>query len=199
MARPKKNLAGEIPSTPEVQETPKRRGRPPKNAGAAQTPKETPKPATPPSTKDSPGADIFITASEELGGEITAIRETMSSLQDAMKKSTASLESSLKAVFKEAGRMSKELASAGNAEEIATLQKELAASEKLVANESVRTEKAVSAALKTYQKEILEVVKEASDNVKNDDDIEKPWKKFILDLFKTLTVEVKELPFPGEE
>lgn len=179
MARPKKN-PDEV-TTPEAAEKPKR------GKSKAEAPAE------------AEGAGVFESAGTEIDARIVE-----------MKGCIGVLENKLRDVFKEAGKMSKALekaeakAAAAPEVDVKALEKELAAAkkeaekataalEKAASGEAARLEKAVAAALKA----VLAALKEETDAVKADAELEKPWKKYILELYAETTAKVKALPFPG--
>ena len=195
MARPKKNP--EEVSTPKTEapaaEKPKGRGKGKTEQAAA--PSEAEKSAT--------GFAVFEAAGEELNARLAEMKGCLSVFDNKMRD-----------VFKEAGRMSKELdklaakANAAPEVDVKALQKELAdatkAAEKAEAalakaaeGEAARLEKAVAAALKAERAAVLAALKEETDAVKADAELEKPWKKYILELYAETTGKVKALPFPG--
>ena len=187
MARPKKNP--EEVSTPKTEapaaEKPKGRGK-----GKAETPAE------------ATGASVFETAGTSIDGDLTAAREALTRVAGSMKE-----------VFKEAGRVVKALEKAeakpaAPEVDVKALEKELAAAKKeaeknaaalakAAEGEAARLEKAVAAALKTDRAAVLAALKEEVEVIKGDAELEKPWKKYILELYAETTAKVKALPFPG--
>lgn len=180
-----------------------------KNPDEVTTPEAAEKPKRGKSKAEAPaeaeGVSVFETAGTEIDARIVE-----------MKGCIGTLENKLRDVFKEAGKMSKALekaeakAAAAPAPEVdvKALEKELAAAKKeaekvtaalfkAATGEAVRLEKAVAAALKADRAAVLAALKGDVDEIKGDAELEKPWKKYILELYAETTGKVKALPFPG--
>lgn len=151
----------------------------------------------PPSNLD-PSADItvFQTAGASIDGDLTAAREALTRAASSMKD-----------VFKAAGKVVKDLEKATNAD-AKSLQKELTEANKAIEKLETKltrltiesngkldsaVDRAIADTMKEDKRVVLAVLRREMDAIKDDEDIERPWKRYILELYKHTVDEIKAL------